>query len=80
MLTAAALRCLNGEILGRLVIKDEAQKERMQAMGIHDLNKVYMTQELAPGKSIVFAASGVTDGNLLQGCGSMAMGSGRSRS
>ena len=67
VLTAAALRCLNGEILGRLVIKDDAQKERMQAMGIHDLNKIYMTQELAPGRQIVFAASGVTDGNLLQG-------------
>src|ERR1043165_5825598 len=67
VLTAAALRCLNGEILGRLVIKDEAQKERMQAMGIHDLNKIYMTQELAPGRQIVFAASGVTDGILLKG-------------
>jgi fructose-1,6-bisphosphatase class II len=67
VLTAAALRCLNGEILGRLVIKDEAQRERMQAMGIRDLDRIYMTQELAPGRSIVFAASGVTDGNLLQG-------------
>src|SRR5437016_5947614 len=67
VLTAAALRCLNGEILGRLVIKDEAQKERMQAMGIDDVNKVYMTQELAPGRSIVFAASGVTDGSLMRG-------------
>jgi fructose-1,6-bisphosphatase II len=67
VLTAAALRCLNGEILGRLVIKDEAQKERMQAMGIRDINKIYTTQELAPGRNLVFAASGVTDGNLLQG-------------
>jgi fructose-1,6-bisphosphatase class II len=67
VLTAAALRCLNGEILGRLVIKDEAQRQRMQSMGIHDVNRVYMTQELAPGRSIVFAACGVTDGNLLQG-------------
>jgi len=67
VLTAAALRCLNGEILGRLVITDDAQKERMQAMGIHDLGKIYMTQELAPGRQIVFAASGVTDGNLLKG-------------
>ncbi|HEV2444481.1 MAG TPA: class II fructose-bisphosphatase, partial [Candidatus Sulfopaludibacter sp.] len=39
VLTAAALRCLNGEILGRLVVKDEAQKERMQAMGIRDVNR-----------------------------------------
>ncbi len=67
VLTAAALRCLNGEILGRLVIKDDAQKERMQAMGIHDTQRIYMTQELAPGREIIFAASGVTDGNLLQG-------------
>ena len=36
-------------------------------MGIHDLEKIYTTQELAPGHNIVFAASGVTDGNLLQG-------------
>ncbi len=67
VLTAAALRCLNGEILGRLVVKDEKQKERMQAMGIRDVSKIYTTQELAPGKNIVFAACGVTDGNLLQG-------------
>jgi fructose-1,6-bisphosphatase II len=67
VLTAAALRCLNGEILGRLVVKDEAQKERMQQMGIRDVTRVYSTQELAPGKNLVFAACGVTDGNLLQG-------------
>ncbi len=67
VLTAAALACLNGEILGRLVVKDEAQRERMQAMGIRDVNKVYSTRELAPGRNLVFAACGVTDGNLLQG-------------
>jgi fructose-1,6-bisphosphatase II len=67
VLTAAALRCLNGEILGRLVVKDEKQKERMQAMGIQDVDRIYNTPELAPGKHILFAASGVTDGNLLQG-------------
>jgi len=67
VLTAAALRCLNGEIQGRLVVRDSAQRERMQAMGIHDTGKIYMTQELAPGRHIIFAASGVTDGNLLQG-------------
>ena len=65
--TAAALRCLNGEILGRLVVKDDAQRERMQSMGIRDVDHIYTTPELAPGKNIVFAACGVTDGNLLQG-------------
>lgn len=67
VLTAAALRCLNGEILGRLVVKDDQQKERMQAMGIRDTARIYSTRELAPGREMVFAASGVTDGNLLQG-------------
>ena len=50
VLTAAALRCLNGEILGRLVVKDDTQSERMQAMGIRDTDKIYTTQELAPGR------------------------------
>jgi fructose-1,6-bisphosphatase class II len=67
VLTAAALRCLNGEILGRLVVKDDAQKERMQQMGIRDVNRIYNTPELAPGRGILFAACGVTDGNLLRG-------------
>ena len=67
VLTAAALRCLNGEILGRLVVKDDAQRERMKAMGINDPDRIYTTPELAPGKNIVFSACGVTDGNLLQG-------------
>ncbi|HKE22224.1 MAG TPA: class II fructose-bisphosphatase [Bryobacteraceae bacterium] len=67
VLTAAALRCLNGEILGRLVVKDEAQKERMQEMGIRDVTRVYTTAELAPGKDLIFAACGVTEGSLLRG-------------
>jgi fructose-1,6-bisphosphatase class II len=67
VLTAAALRCLNGEILGRLVVKDAAQKERMQAMGITDVHRIYTAPELAPGRNLVFAACGVTGGDLLQG-------------
>jgi fructose-1,6-bisphosphatase II len=67
VLTAAALRCLNGEILGRLVVKDDKQKERMQHMGIHDTCRIYTTAELAPGREIVFAACGVTEGSLLRG-------------
>ncbi len=67
VIAAAALRCLNGEILARLVIKDEQQAERMQSMGIKDLRKIYTTEELAPGKNLVFAATGVTDGSLLKG-------------
>ena len=67
VLTAAALRCLNGEILARLVVKDDAQKDRMKQMGIRDVTKIYDTAGLAPGHRLVFAACGVTDGNLLRG-------------
>jgi fructose-1,6-bisphosphatase/sedoheptulose 1,7-bisphosphatase-like protein len=67
VLTAAALRCLNGEIQARLVVKDDEQAERMQRMGIKDVKRVYSTEELAPAKNIVFAATGVTDGALLKG-------------
>jgi len=67
VLTAAALRCLNGEILGRLVVKDAAQAERMSGMGIRDLKKIYGTMDLAPGKEMIFAAAGVTEGSLLKG-------------
>ncbi len=67
VLTAAALRCLNGEIQARLVIKDAQQAERVKAMGIHDLKRVYSTEDLAPGKEIIFAATGVTEGSLLKG-------------
>lgn len=67
VLTAAALRCLNGEILARLVPKDRAQAERVSSMGIKDVDQVFTTEELAPGKEIIFAATGVTDGNLLKG-------------
>ncbi len=67
VLTAAALRCLNGEIQARLVVKDETQAERIRSMGVRDLKKVYSTNDLAPGSEIIFAATGVTDGSLLKG-------------
>jgi fructose-1,6-bisphosphatase class II len=67
VLTAAAMRCLNGEIQGKLVLTKPADRERLKKMGIADLEKVYRTEELAPGPSIIFAAAGVTDGALLKG-------------
>src|SRR6516225_2334405 len=53
---AAARGGLNGEIVGRLVTKDVAQGERMQAMGIRDLDRIYRAEDLAPGDQLVFAA------------------------
>jgi fructose-1,6-bisphosphatase/sedoheptulose 1,7-bisphosphatase-like protein len=67
VLTAAAMRCLNGEIQGRLILTKPSDAERLKKMGISDLNKVYRTEELAPGKNVIFAAAGVTDGSLLKG-------------
>jgi fructose-1,6-bisphosphatase II / sedoheptulose-1,7-bisphosphatase len=67
VLTAAALRCLNGEIVARLVLDKPELVERAQGMGIRNPKQVYTTPELAPGKNIIFAATGVTDGNLLRG-------------
>jgi fructose-1,6-bisphosphatase class II len=67
VLTAAAMRCLNGEIQAKLILTKPADQERLKRMGISDPNKVYRTEDLAPGKSVIFAAAGVTDGSLLKG-------------
>ena len=67
VLTAAAMRCLNGEIQAKLVLTKESDRERLKRMGIPDIERVYHTEDLAPGKSIIFAAAGVTDGALLRG-------------
>jgi fructose-1,6-bisphosphatase class II len=79
VLTAAAMKCLNGQILARFVLKEQLAEledrskipedaiDRMKAMGIQDPYRLYDTDDLAPGKNIVFAASGVTDGTILKG-------------
>ena len=67
VITAAAMRCLNGEILARLVINTPELEERIKKMGIADKKKVYNSKELAPGDHLVFAATGVTDGALMKG-------------
>ena len=80
VLTAAALKCLNGEIQARLCfdpeklagdgnkVPPEAEVvARLKEMGISDPAHVYDTNDLAPGKKIIFAATGVTDGALLKG-------------
>src|SRR6202161_4553457 len=66
VITAAAIRCLNGYMLGRLVVKPE-QEERLARMGIKDKTRIYEAEDLAPGEQLIFAATGVTDGALLKG-------------
>src|ERR1043165_6565846 len=67
VLTAAAMRCLNGEIFARLVVSKPEHEERCRAMGITDGKRVYRAKDLAPGNDIIFAATGVTDGTLMKG-------------
>jgi fructose-1,6-bisphosphatase/sedoheptulose 1,7-bisphosphatase-like protein len=79
VLTAAAMKCLNGQILARFVLKEQLEDqedrsripegvvERMQEMGIKDPTRIYDTDDLAPGRKIFFAATGVTDGTILRG-------------
>src|ERR1700683_288614 len=60
VLTAAAMRCLNGEIFARLVVTTPEHEERSRAMGVNDFKKIYRAKDLARGQNIIFAATGVT--------------------
>ena len=66
VLAAAALRCLGGQMQGRLVFRNEDERGRARRWGITDLNKKYDYRELAQGE-VMFAATGVTDGSMLRG-------------
>jgi fructose-1,6-bisphosphatase II len=67
VLTAAAMRCLSGEMVARLVVNTPELEARVEKMGITDPKRIYTAQDLAPGTQIIFAASGVTEGALLHG-------------
>ncbi len=66
VLAAAALRCMGGQILGRLVFHDDDERERAARAGITDLNRVYALGDMVR-EDVIFAATGVTDGSLLPG-------------
>jgi fructose-1,6-bisphosphatase II / sedoheptulose-1,7-bisphosphatase len=66
VLAAAALRCVGGQFNGRLIFRNDDEKERARKWGIADLDRIYKLEDLAKGDCI-FAATGVTDGSLLQG-------------
>jgi fructose-1,6-bisphosphatase II / sedoheptulose-1,7-bisphosphatase len=66
VLAAAALRCIGGQMQGRLILDTEEKRERARSLGVTDPNRKYATNELASG-DVLFAATGVTDGTLLGG-------------
>jgi len=67
VLTAAALRCLGGEIQGRLWYRNDGERQRAREMGISDPDRIFRTEELVPGANVLFAATGITDGDLFRG-------------
>ena len=67
VLAAAALQCIGGSMLGRLVFHTDIERERAEKWGITDLNAIYTTDDLAKGDNVMFAATGVTDGTMLRG-------------
>jgi fructose-1,6-bisphosphatase II / sedoheptulose-1,7-bisphosphatase len=66
VLAAAALRCIGGQMQGRLVFRNEDEKGRARRLGVNDLNRKYSLTDMARG-DVMFAATGVTDGSLLRG-------------
>jgi fructose-1,6-bisphosphatase II len=67
VITAAAMRCLGGEIQARLTPLNEKQQRRLEELEIRNTSRIYQTIDLAPGEDILFSCTGVTDGELLQG-------------
>lgn len=67
VLAAAALQCIGGSMLGRLVFHTDVERERAAKWEITDLDKIYTTDDLAKGDNVMFAATGVTDGTMLRG-------------
>ncbi len=66
VLAAAALRCVGGQMQGRLLFRNDAEIDRARRWGIEDLDRIYSLEDMAKGDCI-FAATGVTDGSLLEG-------------
>jgi fructose-1,6-bisphosphatase II / sedoheptulose-1,7-bisphosphatase len=66
VLAAAALRCIGGQMQGRLMFEDDSQIERAKGMGITDPNRIYSITEMAKG-DVMFAATGITTGQMLRG-------------
>ncbi|MCC6598894.1 MAG: class II fructose-bisphosphatase [Alphaproteobacteria bacterium] len=67
VLAAAALQCVGGSILSRLIFRNKDEIARAERWGITDLNRLYTTNDLAKGDNVMFAATGVTDGSMLRG-------------
>ena len=66
VLAAAALRCIGGQMKGRLIFRNDDERARAHKLGVQDLSRKYTMLDMAHGE-VMFAATGVTDGSMLQG-------------
>ncbi len=67
VLAAAALRCLGGEIQARMWYRNDGERQRAIEMGLSDPDRIFRTEDLVSGRNLVFAATGITDGELFRG-------------
>ena len=67
VLAAAALQCLGGDMQGRLRPRNDQEVERARRVGVKDIERIYGIGDLVSGTELMFAATGVTDGDLLRG-------------
>ncbi|MCB0357689.1 MAG: fructose-bisphosphatase class II family protein, partial [Bdellovibrionales bacterium] len=79
VITAAALKCMEGDFQGQLIFRNDQERERALKMGITDLDKKYTRDELAQGP-VMFCATGVTDGPLLDGVRTLSKNRARTHS
>jgi fructose-1,6-bisphosphatase II / sedoheptulose-1,7-bisphosphatase len=66
VLAAAALKCMGGQIMGRLLFRNEDERSRARKAGIDDLDRVYELDDMVT-EDVIFAATGVTDGSIVKG-------------
>jgi fructose-1,6-bisphosphatase II / sedoheptulose-1,7-bisphosphatase len=66
VLAAAALKCMGGQMMGKLLFRNDDERERARKHGIEDLDKVYTRDEMVT-QDVIFAATGVTDGSVVHG-------------
>ncbi|AFS77260.1 fructose 1,6-bisphosphatase II [Gottschalkia acidurici 9a] len=67
VIAAAALKCMGGEFQGKLVPYNDEERQRCKDMGISDVNEVLTMEDLVKGNEVFFAATGISDGDLLKG-------------
>jgi fructose-1,6-bisphosphatase II len=67
LLAAAALKGIQGDMQARFLTRSEAERAKLQGLGLHDIHQILTIQDLVPGRDVLFVATGITDGDVLKG-------------